>query len=220
MLANIYYVDQPRSDAKTSKLMLLLPGSNLAKLLLRNPSPKALQADKDLRHILLIEDLALGLPDQRLDLHQALGVEVVAETLLHLLHNLGKKTLIFVSPSIKNLVDESNLDEFFCSDALAHDQSFIGFADAETLNKGAAGSAFCDETKRGERREEEGVRCSVDEIAESDKGRGETDHGAIEGRDEDFGVSVEGPCDVEVVDHESVHSFSTGISTWLKVTCD
>ena len=46
------------------------------------------------------------------------------------------------------------------------------------------------------------MRSAVDEVGEGDEGGGEADGGAVESRDEDLRVRVEGVCDVEVVGDE------------------
>ena len=146
--------------------MLLLPTSDLAKLLLRNPSSKTLQSSHDLREILAVHDIALRLADESLDLNQAVGVEVITQTVLHLCHHLGEELLLLHFLDVEDLIDKSNLQHLLGCDALAHDQRFIGFTDSKTLDEATAGSSFGDESEGGEGRQEEGVGSRVDEVAE------------------------------------------------------
>ena len=48
------------------------------------------------------------------------------------------------------------------------------------------------------------MRSGVDEIRECDEGGGKADGGAVQSRDEDLGVCVEGLCDVEIVGDEAL----------------
>lgn len=58
------------------------------------------------------------------------------------------------------------------------------------------------------------MRGGVDEVREGDEGGGEADGGAVQGRDEDFGVCVECVCDVEVVGYECAEEvFAVGFTS-------
>lgn len=56
------------------------------------------------------------------------------------------------------------------------------------------------------------MRGGINKIREGDEGGGEADGRAVEGGDEDFGVRVEGVCDVEVVGYEAAEDlFAHGL---------
>lgn len=182
--------------------MTLLPTGNFAKLLLRDPSSKTVQSSKNLCDVLQIQSLALRFADQLFHLHQALAVEMAPKALMHLLHNLGEELLVLVFARVEDLVNESRLQQLLRCDTLAHDERLVGFADAQALHKRMARSAFCHQPERGKGREQERMRRAVDEIGVRDERGGETYDWAVERRDEDLRMGVEGIGDLEVVGYE------------------
>lgn len=146
--------------------MFLLPACDLAELLLGDPSSESLQSSHDLREVLAIHDITLGLADESLDLNQAVGIEVITQTVLHLCHHLGEELLLLIFLGVEDLIDKSNVQHLLGCDALAHDQRFIGFADSKALDEATAGSSFGNESEGGEGRQEEGVGSRVDKVAE------------------------------------------------------
>lgn len=184
--------------------MLLLTARDLPELLLRHTLHEPLQTGKHLLHTLLIQRIHLRLPDQRLNLHQTVAIQMITQTLIDLLQHLLKELGAILATDVKHLVDEASLHELLAGDALAHDEGLVGLADSETAHEADGGVALGDETERRERREEEGVGRGVDEVGEGDQGGGETDGGAIERRHQDLGVRVEGVGDVQVVGDEAL----------------
>lgn len=136
---------------------------------------------------------------------------MVPKAVIHLLQHLDHEAPLLILAGIKYLIDEPDLQHLLRRNALAHDQRFVGLADAKPLYEATAGSAFGDETEGREGCEEEGVRSCVYEVAEGDEGGGETDGGAVEGGDEDLGVGVEGVGDVEVVRYEGLEGFAVNV---------
>jgi hypothetical protein len=196
---------------KTLKLMPFLTTSQLPEFLLRHALRKSLQPSKHLGHILRVQHISLRLPNQRFNLDQAVHIEMIPKAIIHLPQHLGHEPPLLILTSIDDLVDESNLQHLLRRNPLAHDQRFVGLADPKPLDEATAGAAFGDEAEGCEGCEEEGVRGCVDEVAEGDEGGGETDGGTVEGGDEDFGVGVEGVCDVEVVRYEGLECFAADV---------
>lgn len=96
--------------------MPLLTRGNLLKLLLRNPANEAIQPGEDLGHILPIEDLALRLPDQRLDAGQGVAVEVLAQPLVDLVQHLAQEARVVALLARKDLVHVARRDELVGGD--------------------------------------------------------------------------------------------------------
>lgn len=187
-----------------SQLVPLLPRGNLLKLPLRYALDEPVQPGKDLGNILLVENLALRRPDQRLDAEQRPAVEVLAQPLVDLGQDLAHEGGVVALVAGEDLVDVAGGDELVGGDALAHDQGLVRPADAEALHEGARGAALGHEPERREGRQQEGVRGRVDEVGEGRQRRREPDRRPVERRDQDLGVAVEGPRQVQVAGDEGV----------------
>lgn len=195
------------------QLMLLLPTRQFLKLLLRHAAQEPLQAHKRLERILPLQDLPLGPPNQLLDLQQTGLIQMRPQPLLDLLQHQLQETLRVLGLARRrgdDLVDETRRDELLAGDALAHDEGLVGLGDPQTLDEGARGAALGDQAEGGERGQDEGVRGGVDEVGEGDEGGGEADRGAVQRRDEDLGVVVEGAGDVDVVGDEAADEVAAG----------
>lgn len=179
--------------------MLLLSTSNLPKLLLRNAPHEAFQTAKDLMHALCIHHLPLRPSDQRLDLDQALLVQMHAQPLVHLREDLLQELFVVAGLRIENLVHVTYVHQFLNRKPLAHDQRLVRLGDAQPLHKSARGAALSHQAQTRKRREEERVGRRVDEVGEGGDGGREADGGAVQGGDEDLGMRIEGMGDVQVV---------------------
>lgn len=192
--------------------MTLLSGSKLRELRLRDPRDEPIQASKYLGHVLSIQDLPLGLPDEGLDAGQAVADEVGAEALVDLVEHGGAELVrVADGDAVKDLVDEARLQQLVAADAPAHDEGLIGLADAEALHQGARRAALGDQAQRGEGRQQEGRGHAVDEVGEGHQGRREADDGPVEADDQDLGVRVEGLRRVEVVGDEAAQPQLVGV---------
>lgn len=186
--------------------MLLLSTRHLAELFLGHTLQEPLQSAKHLLHTLLIQRVPIRFLNQSLNFNQTLAVEMVAQPVLDQLQHFGQELIaepdILVIAHVHDAVDEARLHQLLDGDALAHDQRLVGLADAESAHEADARVALGHEAEAAERREQEGVGRRVDEVGEGDEGRGEPDRRAVERRDQDLGVRVEGVRDVEVVGDE------------------
>lgn len=98
---------------------------------------------------------------------------------------------MFVGLGINDLIHVTHVHQFPARDLLAHYQSLIRLADAQSSDKCSAGSALGYQAQGGERREEESMGSSVDEIGKGGYGCRETDRRPIKSRNEDLWVCVE-----------------------------
>lgn len=161
---------------------------NLSELFLRYTLHEPVQAGKHLSYILGIHDIHLRPSNQRLDARQALPNQMLTQPLINLLQHQPPELLILTLLHIKDGIDEPALLQLIGREALAHDQRLIGLGDAEAVDECAGGTALCDEAEGGEGGQEEGARCTVDEVGKGGQGGGEADDGAVEAEDEDLGV--------------------------------
>ena len=196
------------------KLMLLLSGSDLHKLLLRDAIQESLHTHEHFVRILLIQNLPLRSPNKALDLHHAVLVQMRAHAILNLLkYSLQESLRIVIAPAsrLDNLVHVPRRNQVLNRNPLAHNQRFVRLGNTQPLDERAARAALGHETQGRERGEQEGVRGRVDEVSERSEGGGETDGGPVHGDDEDLGVRVEGVREVEVVDHEALCDLTAGV---------
>lgn len=181
-----------------SQLVSLLAAGQLAELLLGDALDEAVEPGKDLVDVCIVDRLELRAADELLDADEALAVEVVPETLIHLLEHALPKRSVLALGVVKDLIQVARVEQLLGPEALAHDEGLVGLCGAEALDEGAGGAALGDEADGGEGGEEEGVGHGVDEVGEGDEGGGEANDGAVEADDEDLGVRGEGVRDVEV----------------------
>lgn len=189
-------------DRIRSQLMLLLSGRQLPELLLRQAHEEPLQSHKRLEAILTIQYLPLGPAHKLLDLEQTRLVQVCSEAIIHFSQNTlqeARGILGFPRLCLNNLVHETGRHKLVTGNALAHNQGLVGLGNAEAFDECTACATLGDESERGERGEEEGVRSGINEVCVGDQGGGETDGRAIERNDQDLGVGVEGARDVDIV---------------------
>lgn len=201
--------------------MSLLTRRQLPELLLWEALHKALKTHKRLETILAIQKLPLRPPDQLLNLQQTTLVQVCTQTIIHLLKHLLQEPIgVLLLPRLRgdNLIHETSRNELLTGNALAHDERLVGLRNTETLDEGAAGAALGDKTERRERRQEERVRSSVDEICMGHERSGETDRRSVQGDDKDLRVVVEAAGDVGVVGDESLHQLATNIAAKIAVS--
>ncbi|KAI9167475.1 Conserved oligomeric Golgi complex subunit 1 [Paramyrothecium foliicola] len=143
-------------------------------------------------------------PDQLLDAHQALAVEVLAQALVHLPQHQLSELCIFALAHVEDLVHEARLLQVRGRDTLAHDQGLVGLGGAQARDEGTRRTALGDQAERREGRQQERVRDAVDEVGERDEGGGKANDGPVEADDEDLGVSGKGVSVVEVVGQEAL----------------
>lgn len=115
--------------------MPLLSRRDLMKFFLWDPSKKPIQASEYLGHILLIQYFQARLPDQRLDAKQAVADQVLAHSVVDLLHNQLQKAIAVALGAVENLVNEAGAHQLVARDALALDQRLVGLADAQPLHQ-------------------------------------------------------------------------------------
>ena len=127
---------------------------------------------------------------------------MLAKSVVNLLEHQLQELLLLVRLRVEDLVDETTLYELVRGDALAHDQRLVSLGDSHPLDETPARAALGYEAEGSEGSQNEGVRGGVDEIREADEGGREAYGGTVEGRDEDFGVGVEGLGCVDVVGDE------------------
>jgi hypothetical protein len=186
------------------QFMPLFSTRDFPKLFLRDPRRKSFQTAKHLGYILRIQHISLRLPNQSLDFQQAVANKMLSQPIINLLKYQVMELRILAFLAVENLIHKSCREQLLGCYPLAHDQGFICFAYAHSLHESTGRAAFRYETETGEGCQEEGMWHAVDEVGEGNKGGGETNGGAVECCDEDFGVRVEGLCDVQVVGYKAL----------------
>lgn len=131
--------------------MSLLTAGKLAELLLRNTRREALKPIKDLTHIAQIYGILFRPFDKLLNTNQAVGVEMVAEALIHLMqHPLIELDVLALGALGEDGVDEAAALKLGGWDAAAHEQGLVGLGVAHAVDECAGGTALSDEADGGE----------------------------------------------------------------------
>jgi hypothetical protein len=184
--------------------VLLLSSCNLPKLFLGISTNEALQTTEYLKDALGVESLLLRSADEGLDLEHRVLIQMVA----HAIVNLGQDSLeevgALVLAKVEDLVDVANMQQLLARQALAHDESLVGLADAESLHKTNGRIALGNQPERRKWRQQIGVWRGVDKVGKASERSGESNGRAVQGNDKNLGMGVECVGNVKIVGNKGL----------------